>query len=204
MHSKTDSLLKNFRSHLDQKKGQKKRIFTDISECKRNLISRKKKLKNIEEARGIVQIVAKTTQEQLQCKINDIVTLALEAVFGATYGFTVEFVIRRGKTEVDLFLVQNENKLDPMDASGGGVVDVCSFALRTSLLIMGNSLPILVLDEPGKFVSRDLQSKFGLFLKKVSESLGMQIIMVSHSDEYIDVADKLFSVELVNGVSKVG
>ena len=63
---------------------------------------------------------------------------------------------------------------------------------------------VIVLDEPFRFLSRDLQERAGEILKTLSERMQLQIIMVSHIGEIIDVADKVFEVKKnEEGISKV-
>ena len=43
-------------------------------------------------------------------------------------------------------------------------------------------------------LSRDLHHKAAEMLKEISEKLGLQIIMVTHSEELIEAADKVFTI----------
>ena len=45
-----------------------------------------------------------------------------------------------------------------------------------------------------RFLSRDLHHKATEMLKEISEKLGLQIIMVTHSEELIEAADKVFTI----------
>jgi chromosome segregation ATPase len=40
-------------------------------------------------------------------------------------------------------------------------------------------------------------------LRQLSETLGIQIVLVSHSDAIIEQADRAYRIRLENGVSKV-
>ena len=115
------------------------------------------------------------------------------------------FVMKRGKTEADLFFVRDGNRVTPLEASGYGMVDIASFALRVAMwsLQRPRSRNVLVLDEPLKFLSRGYQSKASTMLKEISRKLGLQIIMVSHSQELIESADRVFGVSIKDGVSGV-
>jgi DNA repair exonuclease SbcCD ATPase subunit len=62
---------------------------------------------------------------------------------------------------------------------------------------------IQVLDEPAKFLSRDMQDKASEMLKELSEKLGIQMILVSHIPEMISAADEVVQVELKGGNSNV-
>ena len=164
-------------------------------------------LKLLEDAQVFLQKVAQETQEHLRFQIEDIVNLALETCFPGEYVFQIKFEISRGKTEAELVFLDQKTKrqIDPMNASGGGVVDLTTFALRIACYALERGTDnVIVLDEPFRFLSRDLQQRAGEILKTLSERMNLQIIMVSHIGEIIDVADKVFEVKKnENGISRV-
>jgi len=164
-------------------------------------------LKLLEDAQVFLQKIAQETQEHLRFQIEDIVNLALETCFPGEYVFQIKFEISRGKTEAELVFLDQKTKrqIDPMNASGGGVVDLTTFALRIACYALERGTDnVIVLDEPFRFLSRDLQQRAGEILKTLSERMNLQIIMVSHIGEIIDVADKVFEVKKnENGISRV-
>lgn len=159
--------------------------------------------KALEEAQAFIQLVAKNTQEQLRFNIVDIVNLALSTCFPDEYIFDVVFEIKRGRTEAKLVFMKNGNEVDPLEASGGGVVDLASFALRISAWSLGNTDNVIILDEPFRFLSKDLQPRAGEIMKKISKNLGLQFITVTHNEAIIDSADRIFEVRKIDNVSKV-
>lgn len=192
---------------FNQSKGvhfQIQKLLKETSELKKES---ERKLKLVEQAQVFLQKVAQSTQEKLRFQIEDIVNLALESVFPNEYEFRIEFNVSRGKTDAELiFLDKRTGKtIDPMEASGGGVIDLTCFALRISAWALENGTDnLIILDEPFKFVSRDLQERAGEILKILSEKMKLQIIMVTHIPEFIDVADKIFEVKKNEfGVSKI-
>lgn len=52
-------------------------------------------------------------------------------------------------------------------------------------------------------MSKSYQQKACDMLQMISKRLNMQIVMVTHSDELIDAADKVFEVTIKRGVSHV-
>ena len=92
-----------------------------------------------------------------------------------------------------------------MDASGGGAVDVAAFALRVASWSMQHprSRATIILDEPMRFLSTDLQPKASEMLKQLSEKLGLQFIIITHEEELADEADKVFEIRQRKGVSEV-
>lgn len=162
-------------------------------------------LVNTELAQTIMQQVAQRTQEEITFHIADVVSTALEAVFPDPYTFKIDFVIKRGKTEANLYFERDGLRCNPIQESGGGVVDIAAFALRIALwsLQRPGSNNTIVLDEPMKFLSRELQPKAGEMLKLLSEKLGIQFIIVTHDTAFQDCADRVFFVEKKGGISHV-
>ena len=152
--------------------------------------------------RALFQQAAEMTQKQLEFHISGLVSTALAAIWDNPYEFLIEFIQRRGKTEADLWLVRNGSKIKPIDASGGGVVDVVSLALRMAFWsLTKETRPLLIFDEPFKHLSGDLQNKAADMLKMLSEKLGLQVLMISHIQKLVDCADKIFKVKFVKDQS---
>lgn len=177
--------------------GMRSQLRNELKEERERLASLDKRMKTIEIAQAFIQKVAKETQEHLRFEVEDIVNLALETCFPGEYEFRLDFNIARGKTEARLvFLSQKTGReVDPMNASGGGVVDLTAFALRIACYALERGIDnVIILDEPFRFISRDLQSRAGEILRMLSTKLGVQVIMVTHIAEMIDVADRVFEV----------
>lgn len=199
------SNIQKNRNRLEQLKGQKTQIESDIKDTQNSLKELGREIKNTEEAQAVLQTVAKQTQEKLEYHISEGVTLALESVFDDPYEFKVNFVAKNNRTVAELFFTKNGKEIDPLTASGCGAVDVASFALRVALwnLKKPKSRNIIILDEPFRFLSFDLQPKAGEMVKLISDKLKIQFIIVTHNQSLIDCADKLFTVKQKKGVSYV-
>jgi len=198
-------MLKEFRIIIERKKGHQEQLYSQIKKTEKEVKHLEKEISYSEKAQVIIQTVAKQTQEELQYHISELVTLALSAVFDDPYELILEFVIRRGKTEADIYFIKDGERIDPLSATGGGVVDIASFALRVALwsLSQPKTRNIMILDEPFRFLSRDLQPKASLMLKELSEKLNLQFIMVSHSPDLIEGADKVFETSIKKGITYV-
>jgi len=199
------SNLAILRSKLDQLKGKKAHIEQSLIQAKETVKERKRDLKRHELALDIIRGAALATQQQLQFHISDIVSSALDTVFDDPYEMVVEFVQRRNKTECDLSFKKGDLLLDPLSASGCGAVDIASFALRVASWTMRKprSRNVIILDEPFKHLSVNLLPQAGELLKKICDEMNVQIIMVTHSEELVDSADKVFRVNQIEGVSKI-
>ncbi len=202
--------IQEYRNGLERKKGQRNQLASSIIETGQNIKSLEKDSLGIEKAKLILQKVAQKTQQQLQYHISEIVTLALAAVYDEPYEFEIDFVVRRNKTEADLFFVKNGEREEPLEASGGGVADIASFALRVAMwnLRRPKSRNCLILDEPGKHIKGiDANRKAIQMIKEISDRLALQIIMVSDERAPIEDiekgADKVFRTTIKKGISQV-
>lgn len=199
------STIKDLQSTIDQKRGQQSQIKKSLEEAKQRKESSEVSLQDHEKARDLIKQAALKTQENLAFHISDITSLALQAVFDDPYELKVEFVQRRNKTECDLLFEKNGETFQPLDASGGGVVDVASFALRIASWAMEipRSRKTIILDEPMRFLSSDLQTKASTMIKEISQKLGLQFIIITHEEQLTEDADRIFIVEQNKNISNV-
>ena len=195
---------RNYRQLLEQRKGRRAQIAVSLAEQRERLEQLTLLQADLERAQVVIQEVAQLTQSQLKYHISELVTLALASVFEDPYEFEVDFVQKRNQIEADLWFVRDGERIKPKDASGGGPIDVAAFALRVSIwsLQKPRTRPILFLDEPFRFVSDNYRPKTCEMLTMVAQRLGLQIIMVTHSEELIDAADNVIVVTQKKGVSK--
>jgi len=138
-------------------------------------------------AQEILQLLSKAIQQKAHEKIAGVVTNCLQAVFGdQAYTFSIQFEMKRGKTEARLIFKRGEMEVDPISASGGGMINVAAFALRAACLVLHRPRlsPLLVLDEPFGHVSVEYQDNVRTMLEQLSKDLGVQLVMVTHNENY--------------------
>lgn len=210
------------RDKLSEKKGQANQIKTDLANATSACESIQKEISYSEKAQAIIQNVAKLTQSELEYRITEPVSLALQAVYDNPYKMVADFQITgRGNTECHLAFERNGNIVKPVDnyggTTGGGPIDIASFALRLGSwsLAMPRSRGVMVIDEPFKWVDKErignseatTMHLAGQMLKQVTlpppEGLGLQIIMISHIAELIEAADRIIRVKKKNGITVV-
>lgn len=196
-------MIGTYRLKLERERGYRDTLVNRQTVHQQKLTDVDNTLIYAEEALAFIQQVAKATQGQVKVHIEDIVTMALETIMDNPYKLELDFVLRRNKTECDIYFVRNGRRIKPIDESGGGAVDIASFASRIALWSLSSSDNVLVFDEPFKFVSKQYQAKVAELLNKLSDKLGLQIIMVSHNDNYIQQADKIIEVYKDNETSKI-
>lgn len=201
----TMSDVKYFRAKLEQQKGRAMQIEKSLEELSVAIKEQKRSLHKHEEAKEVIRVVGLKTQEQISFHISDITSLAMDAVFVEPYKLKVEFIQRRNKTECDLFFEREGMSADPISASGGGAVDVASFALRIASWSMSKprTRNTIILDEPLRFLSGDNQERASAMIKEISQRLGLQFIIVTHESILASYADRVFESKIKKGVTQI-
>ena len=174
----------------------------DLDKAGKRLTAMETLLLDTEKARLIVQVVSADIQKDLEYQISNMVTLALSSVFEDPMEFKTKFVERRNQTELDFYFVKEGNEYDPMD-DGGGAKDIASIALRMAIWSIHKTRALMILDEPSRNVSHDMQGKVSEMIKMLSTELGIQMVIISHIPEIVECADKVFNVVKTDGVSIV-
>jgi len=167
------------------------------------LVKKNEKLKNLHvkhdnliKLQTLIQQTAKSTQETLKLHIENLAQSAIDTVWPSKYVFRANFDISRNQTECDIFLEDiNGQRLDPTENNGGGVVDVLSIALRIACWSISGRDNVLLLDEPLKWVSATYKAFIAEIVKSISRKLNLQLIIVTHENELISIADKVFVVD---------
>lgn len=196
-----EQLLKS----LEWKKSEKASALRQYKETKRQRKQEEQRKFQLEKALEIIRMVGLETQKSLQYHISDITSLALDGVFEDPYKLQVNFVERRNKTECDLLFERDGKEIDPLEASGYGAVDVASLALRISSWSMQTprTRPVIILDEPMRFLSEDRQIYAAQMFRELADKLGLQFIIVTHEEQLTHTADKVLRVSQKNKISKI-
>lgn len=140
-----------------------------------------------EQAQQVIQHVVQTVQQTAHKQIAEVVSKCLQTVFEEPYEFVIRFERRRGKTEAELVFVRDGIEVQPIDAAGGGVVDLAGFALRLACLILSRPRrrKVLVLDEPFKFVHGDKnRQRVRQLLLSLAKEFDVQFIISTGIPEY--------------------
>ncbi len=171
------------RIELNNQLEQRKLLIQNIKQEKQNLKESTSTFRNATEAQRILQEVAKQVQEQAHDRIASLVTRCLALVFPDPYKLEILFEKKANRTEAVLVLTRNGKQFDPTDSTGGGVLDVVSFALRLSCLYLQMPKPreIVIMDEPFKYLSTNLRPRVASMLEMLSEELEFQFIISTHS-----------------------
>lgn len=149
----------------------------------------------------ITNALIQDCQDKAASIADNIIPLFVTSVFGPSYGFRFDKRIDRGRPAFTPVVIDNGRDRS-VHSVGCGLKDVLSLACRvTAWTLSAKSTDCILFDEPGKFVSKDLLQSFGETIKYISEELGIQIVLISHDDALIEIADKSFLIEHDDGGS---
>ena len=175
--------LTKIREHVNDKKVTANLLRQNYQNERRLMKEEQDNQDSLIEASEVARAIAKEVQETAHKQIASLVTRCLKAVFDDPYEFKILFEEKRGKTEAKLVFERNGMQVDPLEASGGGVVDVAAFSLRLSCVLRSKNpklRKILILDEPFKNVSKDYHQRIVNLLETLSKEKNVQIIMITH------------------------
>lgn len=201
------SRLKQLQTKIATMKQNRILLKNQIKEQSQKLTQIQNETLDYSKALEIIKQVALQTQNELEFHISSLVSMAMQDVFQEeAYELKLNFVEKRNKTEVEILFERNGIQVDPLTGSGGGAVDVASFALLLSLWVIQHprTRNTIILDEPLKWLKgNDLPIRGAEMIKNISQKLRIQIIMVSHSPELIEASDKIFEVKKDGKFSRV-
>ena len=169
-------------SKLSSLSGQVSLLDAQITQSEQKIerLDRKKEIyhKSVE----LLTAVEKSTQDALKKGFEEIVTYALQYILNnSEYRFNLEFGRRGNLQEIDFTLVTPDCKdpHDPMESSGGGVLDILSLALRVSLIELTKPRieGFICLDEPFKHLSSNHLESARKFIQAINRRINRQIIM---------------------------
>ncbi|HAA89304.1 MAG: Chromosome segregation ATPase [Thermoanaerobacterales bacterium 50_218] len=208
-----DSLKKTYKELLavyNRQRGEQNRLLQQKSELEKRLQEVRQEIECLEKVSLLLLEAARHAREQGRRQVEFMVSQALQFVFGGDLEFKVVVEEKRERPEAEFYVCSTYGgdfkvETTPQDARGGGVVDVISLALRLALIhaLRPQVKGPVVLDEPAKHVSVEFSPQVAQFLKSASQSLGRQIIMVSHNQHLADMADTAYLVEMQQGKSRI-
>jgi DNA repair exonuclease SbcCD ATPase subunit len=197
--------LSDLLNRLERLKGRRDVAEDAVSRARTALDAAKQRKVDAESAQAFLQAVAAELQAELTYRVTELANLAMAAIFSNPYTLTLDFTMKRGRTEADIYFVRGGKRISPKWGAGGGPKDVAAMALRLALwsLRKVRTRPLMVFDEPFVYPSKDIQGRVGAMLKQLSHDIGIQMIYVSHEETYVGAADRVFRVVNNGGESSV-
>lgn len=174
----------------------------------------------IEEQRELTEVLDRVTlllnsigedkQQKAQEHIEGIVTRGLQAIFGPTFSFHIAQTMK-GKSASVEFLIRtqlDDTTLETpvLESHGGGLAAIVGFLLRVTVMLLDKGTDkanVLVLDETFGMVSAEFLDPLAEFVRELINKTGLQVILVTHQDQWLEYADKTVRFGIKNGATFV-
>ncbi len=200
--------LRRVRRNLDRETGQLTALATNGKRLQGEIETLTAQVEDYRHVAALLTTIGENRQADAQKVIETLVTQGLQTIFGDDLTFHLVPAVRANRPEIDFVVrsrIDNTTVDTPvLDARGGGLTAVVGCLLRiVVLLLSGRRDTPLILDETFAHVSAEYEPRLGEFLRELVDKTGIQIIMVTHSEAFTDLADTRYRFHLVNGVTKV-
>lgn len=166
----------------------------NADELQKKLKEKEEYLKFIKTAKEKYQVAVNELYEESIVALQDTLNAALQYIFyDKNYKAKLILEDKRGVKSLSIMLVDEDDGLevDLKDGVGNGVRTVISFVLKSYYLLNQNS-KVLFLDEKYSALSVHYVPKFFEFVDKFCEENDFIIVMISHIDNQIEHADKVY------------
>lgn len=153
--------------------------------------------------------IGEAHQEAVQGQVEGLVTRALKVIFGEELSFRLVQRTLRDQAVLEFVLVStygdNVVETPVLEARGGGMAAVVGAVLRlVVLLLTPGARRFFAFDETFAHVSESYVPRVAEFLREVADKAGVQILLVTHSTGYGDLADQKYRLVLgPDGVTQV-
>ena len=169
-------------------------IQGNINIVNSELDTKKEYLTFIKGAKEKYQAAITELYEESILSLKNTLNIALKYVmFDKNYSVNLVLEDKRGTKSLSILLVDEDNgfEVDLKDGVGQGVRTIISFVLKSYYLLNQNS-KVLFLDEKYSALSSHYVPRFYEFMKKFCEENDFIIVMISHIDNQIEHADKIY------------
>lgn len=204
LESKIDKAKKS----VEKNRWIREYLQKDLTMYINDLANENESIEIFDKSKLFLQAISESARNIARVRIEEIVTSALQYVFGKNYSFKI--TVRNtssGKPETDFLVctVSNNTIIEstPSLSKGGGVVDLLAIALKFAILELIDYDGFIWMDEPFKHLSKRYRPLVGKLLKFMQETGGRQLIIITHSAELAEVCEKVLTVRQIQGISKI-
>lgn len=205
----TQARIHRVRRTLDEQRGENHALLTTLATVTTDITNLRADITVYERAAHVLASIGEHRQSQAQHQIETLVTHGLHTIFDTNLSFHL-VAGTRAKTPVVDFVVRTTMTdgphidTDVMDARGGGLAATVGFLLRLVILLLNphRSGTVIFLDETFAHVSAEYEHRLAEFLRELTRTFDVQIVLVTHSDAFLDAADVTYRLTQHDGVTQ--
>jgi DNA repair exonuclease SbcCD ATPase subunit len=202
--AKMDAL--NASKKIAAREGQRDLLLKQKTDAEKRIKAAEDQLDVFDKVQILLQKTSEFARQQVKGHLEEIVSHALNVVYGGNHVFSIDLVVRANRPEVDYYLNDGTTltkMVKPDFDRGGGKINVITIALRLGIDELEGDKGPLLLDEIGANVDGEAAVNLAYFLKEYSIKCDRQIVLITHNEALADVADFNIRVSKANGTAKV-
>jgi hypothetical protein len=188
---------------FDRHKATYQAATANVAQNKALASQARRALKDISESTAFINEAVKLTQDQIKGQIESLVTAAMDMVFDEHYDFELQFNRVGNRLDCRAVLRDGDRVMDdPEFDVGGSRVDTVSIALRVVVWSLEEEQPrgVFILDEPFTSLgSSHLLDRTLEMVQRLSQELGLQMIIFTHIERAQAIADRAWHVTNIGG-----
>jgi len=151
--------------------------------------------------------VLKKAQEgvtDIHSRLEAMQSYALSYILEQNVKFSFNFSsAKSGSMRFKLSLDNSKQKTDICGSRGGGVEDIMSFLFRVICVLTRKQRKFIALDEPFTAISQNKFERLMEFIAMIVKKTGLQLLIVTHKKQLLDIADVKYKVNLIDGSTKI-
>jgi len=191
LRNKSDKLIKD----LVKESGRRDQILDRKKSIEDEIFNLNKEQVLLQQTSEVLKTLLDKMSVENISKIEKLVTFGLNTIFGDKYSgikFFIERSTKRDQLNYDFMLEVDGVKATIDGNFGGGMACVVSIIMRLILTVNLGLYRFVVLDESLSGVSEEFQQKTADFIRVITEQLGLDILLVTHQEQFALGANKRY------------
>lgn len=187
--------LNNLTRELDREEGRRDQLLSRKVSLQEEITQHNYDQLLLQQTYEVLKVLMEQMSMDNVDKIEQLITFGLNTIFGEKYRgikFTIDRSVKRDSLNYD-FMLEVDGVKAPLDGNfGGGMICVASVILRFLMSVNLGLSRLIVLDESLAGVSEEFQERTAEFLNVVSKQLGVDILLVTHQEQFASSANKRY------------
>jgi DNA repair exonuclease SbcCD ATPase subunit len=189
MNNSLESRLKNLQTGMSKLSAYKELMASQAASAEARALELQHRSNLLQRASDVFKEWLDDSLKQNVGAISDLVTTGLQHIIhDQSLTFKAKQEMKFNRLSMKFIIEDNGVEGDPMASFGGGAVLTASLILRLAImsrLKMGN---LLLLDESMGMLANKYVPAAASFMKQLSEQTGINILMVTHNEEFLNYA----------------
>lgn len=197
--------LADFKKRLSQVKAIRDTLRSEIVEEEAQVEKVKYKIDLNQKGSEVFKLWLENMLEDNVNSVSELVTSALSHVIDdQELIFKINREIKANRLSMNFVIEENGVEGDPLNSFGGGAVLFASFILRLSVMARMNMANLLILDESLSALANKYVPNAADFMKEISDKMGINILMVTHNEDFMANAHMAYEGYLTDTLDEHG